>query len=92
MAYGLNIPPMGTSVPHRPIPDMLFPRTLACATPNPQVEGDNEGIRDHIARTLQEFGFTPKGRARLYQKPYPEYFDTIPSIGFLGTESSQIYG
>jgi hypothetical protein len=38
----------------------------------------NEGVRDHIARTLREFGFTPKGRARSYQKPYPEYFDMIP--------------
>jgi hypothetical protein len=71
MAYGPNIPPMGTSVPHGPIPDILFLRTPAYATPNPQV-------RDQIARTLREFGFTPKGWARSYQKPYPEYFDTIP--------------
>jgi hypothetical protein len=34
-------------------------------------------VRDQISRTLMEFGFTPKGRARSYQKPYPEYFDTI---------------
>jgi hypothetical protein len=27
---------------------------------------------------LREFRFTPKGRARSYKKPYPEYFDTIP--------------
>jgi hypothetical protein len=27
---------------------------------------------------LREFGFTPKGWARSYQKLYPEYFDTIP--------------
>jgi hypothetical protein len=27
---------------------------------------------------LREFGFAPKGRARAYQKPYPEYYDTIP--------------
>jgi hypothetical protein len=46
--------------------------------PNPQVEGDNEGVRDQIARTLHEFGFMPKGRAISYQKPYPQYFDTIP--------------
>jgi hypothetical protein len=78
MAYGPNIPPMGTAVPHGPIPDILFPRTPAYVTPNPQVEGDNEGVRDQIARTLQEFGFMPKGRARSHQKPYPEYFDTIP--------------
>jgi hypothetical protein len=78
MASGPNIPPTGTGVPHGPIPDILFPRTLAYAALNPQVEGDNEGIRDQIARTLWEFGFTPKGQARSYQKPYPEYFDTIP--------------
>jgi hypothetical protein len=29
-------------------------------------------------RTLREFGFNPKGHAKAYQKPYPEYFDTIP--------------
>jgi hypothetical protein len=78
MAYGPNIPPMVTGVPHGPIPDILFLRTPAYATPNPQVEGDNEGVRDQMARTLREFGCTPKGRARSYQKPYPEYFDTIP--------------
>jgi hypothetical protein len=52
MAYGPNIPPMGTGVPHGPILDILFPRTLAYVTRNPQVEGDNEGVRDQIARTL----------------------------------------
>jgi hypothetical protein len=77
MAYGPNIPPIGTGVPHEPIPNIHFLRTPAYATPNPQVEGDNKGLRDWIARTLREFGFMPKCRARLYQKPYPEYFDTI---------------
>jgi hypothetical protein len=38
----------------------------------------NEGVRDQIARTLRQFGFTPKGQARSYQKLYPEYVDTIP--------------
>jgi hypothetical protein len=52
MAYGPNIPPMGTGVSHRPILDILFLRTSAYATPNPQVEGDNEGVRDQIAKTL----------------------------------------
>jgi hypothetical protein len=37
-----------------------------------------EGVHVQITRTLREFGFTPKGHARVYQKPYPEYFDTIP--------------
>jgi hypothetical protein len=35
MAYGPNIPPVGTGVPHRPIRDILFPRTPAYVTPNP---------------------------------------------------------
>jgi hypothetical protein len=43
-------------------------------TPNSQLDGDNEGVRDQIARSLREFRFT----ARSCQKPYPEHFDTIP--------------
>jgi hypothetical protein len=79
MAYGPNIPPTGLGVPHGPISDIFFPRTLAYVTPNPRVLGEvNDGVRDQIARTLMEFRFTPKGRARSYQKPYLEYFDTIP--------------
>jgi hypothetical protein len=78
MTYGPNIPPMGTGVPHGPIPDIFFPRTPAYVTPNPWVECEvNNGVRYQIARTLREFGFTPKGRARSYQKLYPEYFDMI---------------
>jgi hypothetical protein len=71
---------IGTGVPHGPIPDIHFLRTPTYATPNPQIEGDNEGVRDQITRTLREFGFTPKGWDRSYQKPYPEYFDTIPYL------------
>jgi hypothetical protein len=68
---------MGTGVPHGPILDILFPGTPACVTPNPQVDGDSKGVRDQIAGTLREFGFTPKEWARSYQKPYPDYFDMI---------------
>jgi hypothetical protein len=78
MAYRPNIPPMGMGVPHGPIPHIHFLRTPAYVTANPQVEGDSEGVRDQIARTLREFVFMPKGRASSYQKPYPEYFDRIP--------------
>jgi hypothetical protein len=83
MAYGLNISPMGSSVQHGPVPDVLFPRTPAsntCPLGTNRVNdgGMATGVREQIARTLREFGFTPKGRARTYQKPYPEYFDTIP--------------
>jgi hypothetical protein len=67
MAYGPNIPPIGTGVPDGPIPDIFFPRTLAYITPNPRVEGEvNDGVGDQIARTLREFRFTPKGQARSY--------------------------
>jgi hypothetical protein len=79
MAYGPNIPPTGMGVPHGPIPDIFFPRRPAYVTSHLRVEGEvNDGVRDQIARTLREFGFTPKGRARSYQKPYLEYFDMIP--------------
>jgi hypothetical protein len=68
LAHGPNMPPMGTGVPHDPIADIFFPRTPSYVTPNSRVEGEvNDGIR-----------FTPKGRARFYQKLYPKYFDTIP--------------
>jgi hypothetical protein len=80
MTYKPNIPPMGMGVPHGPTPDVFFSRTPAYVTPNPRVDGEmNERVRgDQIARTLKEFVFTPKGWARSYQKPYPEYFDMIP--------------
>jgi hypothetical protein len=79
MAYGPNVPPTGTAIPHDPICDIFFPRTLAYITPKPRVEGEaNDGVRDQIAKTLREFMFTPKSRARSYQKPYLEYFDMIP--------------
>jgi hypothetical protein len=78
MAYGPNIPSTGTRVTHGPIPDIFFTRTLAYVTPNLRVEGQiNDRVWDQITRTLKEFGFTLKGRARSYQKPYTEYFDTI---------------
>jgi hypothetical protein len=77
MSYSPNIPPTGIGVPHGPITDIFFPRTPAYATPNSRV-GDNEGVRDQIARTLREFGLLPRGRARSYQNPYPKYFDMIP--------------
>jgi hypothetical protein len=79
MAYGPNIPPTGTGVPHGPIPDIFFPRTPAYITPNPRVEGEvNDGISNQIVRTLREFGFTLKGRATSYHVLYPKYFDTVP--------------
>jgi hypothetical protein len=54
MAYGPNIPPTGTGVPHGHIPDIFFPRTPAYVTPNLRVEGEeNDGVRDQIARSFE---------------------------------------
>jgi hypothetical protein len=79
MSYGPNIAPMGNGIPYVPIPDVLFPRTPSHGTPNNRADGEmTDGVKEQIARTLREFGFTPRGCAKVYQKPYPEYFDTIP--------------
>jgi hypothetical protein len=52
-----------------------------------------DGMRDQIARTLREFGFTPKGSARVYQKPYPKYYDTIPyPRGFIVPDFTKFNG
>jgi hypothetical protein len=38
----------------------------------------SENLREQVATMLREFGLEPKGRARTYQKSYPEFFDTVP--------------
>jgi hypothetical protein len=79
MAYRPNIPPMGCGIPHGPVPDVLFPRTAAYGTPNTIADGEmTDGVCEQIARTLREFGFNLKGCSWIYQKPYPDYFNTIP--------------
>lgn len=78
MAYGPSLPPTGNGNPHGPVPDTFFPKVPAMATPirtDLANNGDmSENVREKVARTLREFGFEPKGRARSYQKPYPEFF------------------
>jgi hypothetical protein len=83
MACSPNMPPTRSVVPHGPMPDVLFPRTLATNTYHVGIDRVENGsvanrVSEQIARTLREFGFAPKGCARAYQKPYPEYFNTIP--------------
>jgi hypothetical protein len=83
MAYGPQMFPMGSGRSYGPLPEVLFPRTPApnthhISTDRFQDGAMNDGVRERIARTLREFGFSPKGRARAYQKPYAYYFDTIP--------------
>jgi hypothetical protein len=58
MAYGPNTPPLGSGVPHGPVPDVLFPMTL---TPNTYQIGTDrasdggkaDGVREQIVRTLR---------------------------------------
>jgi hypothetical protein len=70
MAYRPNVPPMGMGVRHGPIPDIFFLRTPAYVIPNPQVEGDNLGVRDKITGPYGSLG----SRLTIL---YPEYFDMI---------------
>jgi hypothetical protein len=70
-----------SGLPHGLVHDVFFPKTPAPYTPgmmNDVCGRLTDGIWEQIAMTLREFGFTPKGRARAYQKPYPDYFDTLP--------------
>jgi hypothetical protein len=35
-------------------------------------------VRDQVTQMLRKLGFTLKGHAKAYQRPYLEYFDSIP--------------
>jgi hypothetical protein len=59
--------------------DPYYTRSPAIPLPTEGIEqGITESVRDQVARTLREFGLEPTGRAKTYQKPYPEFFDTVP--------------
>jgi hypothetical protein len=63
----------------QPIPDSFFPKPPMMSSATREVcPGMSENMREQVARTLREFGLELKGRARTYQKPYSEFFDTIP--------------
>jgi hypothetical protein len=60
----------------------------------------SDGVRDQVARTLRELGFATRGRAKVYHKAYPEYFDTVPYprgfwvpnfVKFTGDDSRMMY-
>jgi hypothetical protein len=68
-AYGLG---------NQLVPDAYFPRPPD--TPFAAGEaylGMSENVREQVARTLREFRLQPKGRVKTYQKPYPEFFDSV---------------
>jgi hypothetical protein len=60
--------------PFRPTPiDMTPTRATVepCVTPN--------SLTNQLATILREsFGIEPKGRGRVYQKPYPDYYNQLP--------------
>jgi hypothetical protein len=52
---------------------MMLPR----ATAEPGVDPNN--LTNQLTTILREsFDIEPKGRGRVYQKPYPDYYDQIP--------------
>jgi hypothetical protein len=55
--------------------------------------GMSKNVREQVARTLREFGLEPKERAKTYQKPYPDFFYTIPyPTGFRVPEFARFTG
>jgi hypothetical protein len=50
---------------------------LARVTAEPSVDPNN--LTNQLATILREsFNIEPKGRGRVYQKPYPDYYDQLP--------------
>jgi hypothetical protein len=66
--FGYDTP---TQFPFRPRPiDMMPARATA------ERGADPNNLTNQLATILREsFGIEPKGRARIYQKPYPDYYD-----------------
>jgi hypothetical protein len=51
--------------------------TPARATAEPNADPNN--LTNQLATILREsFSIKPKGRVRVYQKPYPDYYDQLP--------------
>jgi hypothetical protein len=44
-----------------------------------ELDADPNNSINQLAIILREsFGIEPKGRGRVYQKPYPDYYDQLP--------------
>jgi hypothetical protein len=80
IGYGPMLPPGGilyTSWLEARSPGMIGANQILGT--DRMVGGDvSDAVREQITRTSREVGFSPKGHASVYQKPYLEYFDTIP--------------
>jgi hypothetical protein len=81
--YGLvpdsyfNGSPQQTTHAQIPLPEVPS-RTYVPPIPQLNSRQPTDNFKDQLASILREFGLEPKGRARAYQKPYPEYFDSTP--------------
>jgi hypothetical protein len=44
-----------------------------------KADANSNNLTNQLATILREsFGIEPKGRGRVYQKPYPDYYDQLP--------------
>jgi hypothetical protein len=69
--FGYETPPQFSFRP-QPI-DMTSARAMA----DPDVDPNNL-INQLTTILLESFGIEPKGRGRIYQKPYPDYYNQLP--------------
>jgi hypothetical protein len=81
MAYGPSYTLSG-SMPNGPVPDLCQPRAASTSHPlsTDQVASGElfDNVRDQVMCTLRDLSFVTKGHARSYQKPYLDYFDSVP--------------
>jgi hypothetical protein len=84
IAYGPTFPPPGNHTPYGVMSDARLAWKSAALAPytlntDRMESGEmSENVRDQVMRTLRELGFAPKGHAKVYQRPYPEYLDSVP--------------
>jgi hypothetical protein len=61
------------------VSDTCFPRPSVFPTAIGGAHlGMSENVREQVTRTLREFDLEPREQVRTYQKPYMEFFDTVP--------------
>jgi hypothetical protein len=61
------------------VSDTCFPRPSVFPTAIGGAHlGMSGNVREQVTRTLREFDLEPRGQVRTYQKPYLEFFDTVP--------------
>jgi hypothetical protein len=85
-SFGYETPPQ---FPFRPQPvDMTLGRAIA----EPGTDPNN--LTNQLAIILREsFSIEPKGRGRVYQKPYLDYYDQLPyPMGYRVPEFSKFSG